>query len=163
MKIIVAVEDSQYSHCLIEELTRRSWPKDTAFKILTVIEPISHLTLSLSHAPDVYRTAQAQEHLRHAAEKNCASFRQKLLEHIDDSIVHFEVREGHVKDEIIESAAQWGADKIILGANTGLATEQKSTGGTCKTVVHHAPCAVEIVVPASHRRAKKAQSELVLQ
>jgi nucleotide-binding universal stress UspA family protein len=158
MKIVVAVEDSQYSQDVIQELTKRRWPKDTAFKILTVIEPIDRLTLSSSH--DVYRTAQ--EHRRHAAEKTCASFRQKLLEGIANCIVHFEVREGHVKDEIIESAAEWGADKIILGANTGLSTQPKATGSTSKTVAYHAPCAVEIIVPLSCRPAKKEQSQLVL-
>lgn len=160
MKVVVAVEDSQYSHNVIEELTKRRWPRDTAFKILTVIEPIDRLTLSRSHGPEVYRTAQ--EHRRQAAEKNCAAFRQKLLEGIGDSIVHFEVREGHIKDEIIESAADWGADKIILGANTGLPADGKGTGSTGKTVAHHAHCAVEIVVPALYRPAKKEQSQLVL-
>jgi nucleotide-binding universal stress UspA family protein len=160
MKVVVAVEDSPYSQDLIEEVMSRPWPRDTFFKILTVIAPIDPMTLSSSHGPDVY--GSAQEKRRHGAEKICGAFRHRLLQNIANSFVHFEVREGQIKDEIIKSATDWEADKIIVGANTGLPAELKRTGGTCKTVAHHAPCAVEIIVPIAYRQAKKGQSQLVL-
>jgi nucleotide-binding universal stress UspA family protein len=160
MKVVIAVEDSQYSQDLIEEVISRPWPRDTSFKILTVIEPIEPLTLSSSHGPDIYGSAQEQR--RRRAEKICGAFRHKLLQNIAHSFVHFEVREGHIKDEIIKSVTDWEADKIMLGANTGLPAEFKRTGSTCKTVAHHAPCAVEVIVPIAYRQAKKGQSQLVL-
>ncbi len=158
MKVVIAVEDSQYSQDVIEEVIKRHWPKDTYFKILTVVEPIDPQTLRGNPGLEVVRTAQ--EHRRHAAEKLCSAFRQKLLEHIVDSIVHFEIGDGLVKDEIIRVATQWEADKIVLGANTGLRTEFKRTGGNCKSVVDRARCGVEIIVPTVHRRARKEESQL---
>jgi nucleotide-binding universal stress UspA family protein len=160
MKVAVAVEDSQYSQDVIHELTKRRWPKDTDFKVLTVVEPLEHLIPTNTAGADLCRATQAYRH--HAAEKMCAEFRQQIIKGVANSIVHFEVREGHIKDEILKAAAAWGADKIILGANTGLTTRAQSTGSTCRTVADHAHCGVEIIVPPSRRQAKKEHSLMAL-
>ncbi|MBU6454599.1 MAG: universal stress protein [Cyanobacteria bacterium REEB67] len=156
MKVIVAIEHSQYSHDVVGELTKRRWPKDTAFKILTVLAPIDRQVQGEDHSVHVY--CAMQDERRHEAEKMCAAFRKTLMEGIAYSTVHFEVREGCAKNEIVQAAAEWGADKIILGANTGLTTQPKTHGRVCKGVVYHAGCAVEVVVPHQARNAKKEQA-----
>jgi len=161
MKILVAVEESPYSHAVVTELTKRHWPQDTSFKLLTVIEPMDRQARSAMHGREIAQATLAESH--RVAEQFCAQFRQQLLSGIAKSIVHFEVREGNVRDEIILAAAEWGADKIILGANTGLPTQSGCTGAVSHAVAHHASCSVEIIVPVALIAEKKEQSDFVLQ
>jgi len=39
MKILSAVDDSEYSAAAIKEIAKRPWPKGTTVRVLTVAEP----------------------------------------------------------------------------------------------------------------------------
>lgn len=157
MRVLIAVEDSPYSRELIDEVVKRRWPRDTSFKVLTVVTPLPPAA-ALASADSL--TIQELRHKE--AEALCSEYRHILLNGIAGSDVHFEVREGHVNDEIVCSAVRWGADRIIMGANTGLASEPRPTGSSSKMVARHSPCTVEIIVPPSHRTAKREASALAL-
>ncbi len=150
MKAIVAVDDSTYSQEMVSEVARREWPRHTQFKILRVIEPVSWAELGKGRWADVAREAHTRR--MHDAEQLCARFRELLQSHLPDARVHFEIREGSPKEQILFSAAEWQADKIMLGAHGRDICPRFALGSVSRSVARHAPCTVEIVRPKIHHR-----------
>ena len=60
------------------------------------------------------------------------------------SNVHVEVRQGSARDEIVNAAAEWMADKILVGAH-GRSPNRLFPTTIARSVVRHAPCSVELV------------------
>lgn len=146
MKVMVALDDSIYAQQYVKDLSRRTWPPNTNFKLLTVLEPIGlseedthkNLTCKIKES----RHKNAQVHMKEMKE---------VLDSIPDSIVHFEIREGSADSQIVDSAVQWEPDKLMIGAY-GKGSRCETIGSTAQNVARHSPCSVEIV------RSKRAAS-----
>jgi nucleotide-binding universal stress UspA family protein len=62
------------------------------------------------------------------------------------------VREGITRPDIVDIAAEWGADLIMLGAHGRRGLERLLLGSVSDFVARHAKCSVEIVrMPAIKR------------
>ncbi|MBX9695787.1 MAG: universal stress protein [Cyanobacteria bacterium] len=143
-KIILAIDDSTYSQQIIDSVANRKWSDDFEVKILTVLEP-----LDLDDA-DCQETLSEINHKRkEQAEKLLEKARKTLSERLN-SRIHFEIREGNPKTEILDVAAEWAADKILLGAHghgapTDLSEAGETIGSIPRMITEHAPCSVEIL------------------
>lgn len=162
MKVIVAIDDSPYSENVIDAVIKRPWPDDVEFKILTVIEPICLAAEDadwLDVLDDVYKRR------REGANKLCQRAREKLAKATGETQVHFEVREGAPKSEIIDCAVEWNADRVLVGAHGHGICPHNILGGVSRAVATQAPCTVEIVrAPRAHAhgKGKAKQTDKVL-
>jgi len=52
---------------------------------------------------------------------------------------------GNPKSKIIDAAAQWHADLIVLGSHGRTGLDRFLTGSVVDTVMRHAHCSVELV------------------
>ncbi|MBX9568854.1 MAG: universal stress protein [Candidatus Obscuribacterales bacterium] len=140
MKVVIAMDDSVYSRDMLHLICRRHWPQDVQFKIVTVIEPIpafAHdeeaLALEIKKRRDKY------------SEKLCTDARHFVEQHIPGAIVHFEIREGVPSREILLAAAEWEANKILIGAHGHGICPHNLLGSVSRTVAERAMCTVEII------------------
>jgi nucleotide-binding universal stress UspA family protein len=81
------------------------------------------------------------------AQSLCAKARKQLEDSIANCIVHYDIKEGNVKTQIIDSAIGWSADKLILGAHGTNICPRFILGSVSRAVAAHAPCSVEIIRP----------------
>lgn len=158
MKVIIAVDDSPMTETVITDAISRRWPKDTQFKILTVLEP-----LCVSSEENDYSDClvQVYDKRKSAAAKWCEKIRERLESQIKDAHVHFDVREGTAPAQIIDAAVEWSADKILIGAHGQNICPHNLVGSVSRRVASHAPCSVEIIrakVNASKLSSKKTAS-----
>jgi nucleotide-binding universal stress UspA family protein len=56
-----------------------------------------------------------------------------------------EVREGDIREMIIESATDWSADLVVVGSHGQKGLPHLLLGSVAEAVARHAPCSVEIV------------------
>lgn len=159
MKVLLAIDDSPCSRAMIKTVAARRWPVGTEFKILTVVEKIApHSSAAWKR---LGQTARAKLDL--AASEHCQATRHLLESHVPGSIVHFEIRHGQAQEEIITAAAQWSADKIVLGAHGKDICPRFMLGSVSRSVVSRAQCSVEIIrseispVVAGSRRQQSAE------
>jgi nucleotide-binding universal stress UspA family protein len=146
MKILIAIDGSDYSQAALQSVIARPWPPDTEVKVLHVVEPPSLLMGREMGGYDpefemVWKALreQAKDLVSKAAEKlRGARFN-----------VSTELVEGDPNSQIIDIANEWRADMIVLGSHGRTGLNRFLMGSVSQNVVRHAHCSVEIVRTAS--------------
>lgn len=138
MKVIIAIDDSQCSFDAVDSAVERTWPPDTEFCILTVIEPAY-----VRYLGDLVNQAEQE-------------FASRCRQSVADKVAHFKtahpefpvtglVLEGNVVDSIIEEAIWMEADLIIVGSHGLRGLDKLFLGSVAEKLAGSAPCSVEIV------------------
>lgn len=152
MKVLLAVDGSPCSKLAIESIASRTWPADTRFKVLTVLEPF-HPELAGWHSGLVPIAIEAQQERLNEA-RALVDDTAAILAHAVSNLpgdeyakleIEREVMEGSVKDKIVECARQWPADMIVMGSHGRSGVEKLFLGSVSQAVLDDAPCTVEIV------------------
>jgi nucleotide-binding universal stress UspA family protein len=147
MKILLAVDGSECSDVVIEEVAKRPWPAGSTIRIISVAEtlPLEVLSLQPRYREDVERA------VRHRAE----TIVERAIARLRDSDLRFLPISSTVvvdspKDAIVEDAERWGADLIVVGSHGYRGPERALLGSVSQVVATQAKCSVEI---ARRRRA----------
>jgi len=142
MKILIAIDGSDFSQAALKSVIARPWPPNTEVKVLNVVEPPALLMGREMSGPDPeFETVwnalreQAKAIVLKAAEKlRAANFN-----------VSTELVEGDPKSQIIDQANEWHADMIVLGSHGWSGLKRFLMGSVSEGVARHAHCSVEIV------------------
>lgn len=150
MNILVAIDDSTYSEAAVQAVLANHSPREAEVLVLHVLELVPYyVTQEMApRHPAVLESLiaearkAAQDLVAGAVEKfRAAGFRTRARN-----------EEGDAKSVILDTAAQWPADLIVLGSHGRKGLERFLIGSVSEAVARHAPCSVEIVrlpAPAS--------------
>jgi nucleotide-binding universal stress UspA family protein len=85
--------------------------------------------------------------MRHNSERNGEQLVRQAEEPLSKAgyKVHSAVEEGDPKSKIVEDAAHWHADLIILGSHGRKGMDRFLMGSVSDAVARHAPCSVQVV------------------
>lgn len=142
MKILIAIDGSDFSQAALQSVMARPWPPDTEVKILNVVEPPSLLMGREmgGYDPEFEVVWKAlREQARHLVEKAVEKLRAAKFN------VSSELVEGDPKSQIIDIAHEWHADMIVLGSHGRTGINRFLMGSVSQGVVRHAHCSVEII------------------
>ena len=146
MKILLAIDGSDFSKAAVQSVIARPWPPNSEVKVLHVVEPPALLMGREMAGPDpefevVWKALrdQSKELVLKAAEK----LREAKFN------VSTELVEGDPKSQIIDIANEWRADMIVVGSHGRTGLSRFLIGSVSQAVVRHADCSVEIVRKAS--------------
>ncbi len=141
MKVIVAIDQSKYSEQITDAIISRRWPPDTVFKVLTVLQPPA---CDEDSSPGwKHCLMEIFDKQKDCAEEILLAARKKISDNIGDCTVHTEVRKGSPRGQIILAAADWMADKIVVGAHGR--SPNRLLGTVPRSVAEHAHCSVELI------------------
>jgi nucleotide-binding universal stress UspA family protein len=148
MKILLAIDDSPGSEAATRAVIDQFSPQNTEVRVLHAVEPPSAFLKFVVAASE--QVAGAPVDL--APELKAASERaQTLVAKAADELrlqgfkVTSGVEQGDPKSTIVDSAARWHADLIVVGAHGYDALEGFLMGSVSEIVARHANCSVEIV------------------
>ena len=141
MKILIAVDGSECSDVVVEEVANQPWPADSALRIISVAETLSLDELSL---PPRYR-----EDIEKAAQQRAQTIVERAIARLRDSDARFLPISSTVvidspKDAIVEEAERWGADLIVVGSHGYRGPDRALLGSVSQAVATQAKCSVEI-------------------
>ena len=142
MNILLAIDGSKFSQSAIQAVIKRASPKDTELRVLHVIEPIPEYADSLSWGYGL-QSAAVLESEREQAQGLLARAAQELRDAGFQVATTLEV--GDAKAVILDTAAEWPADLIVLGSHGRKGLQRFLMGSVSEAVARHAPCSVEIV------------------
>lgn len=150
MNVLLAVDDSQPSDAAIREVLARPWPEATCVRVLSVVpewlgSPVPGPPIGLAgHEPPLQpMLMDSRELLRDAAGRTA----QRAAEQLEQRGLRVDtcVRVGNAGSEIVQEAAGWPADLIVVGSRGHGGLARLLLGSTASHVLHHAPCSIEIV------------------
>jgi nucleotide-binding universal stress UspA family protein len=135
MKLLLAIDESRYSEAATQAVVTQFQPQGTEVKVLNVVDlplpiPTSDAAgfreLSLKHGQELVQ--RAGQLLSKAGYKT-----QTVVE------------EGDPNSKIIDEAAKWKADLIVMGSHGRKGLKRFLMGSVAQAVSRHASCSVEIV------------------
>jgi nucleotide-binding universal stress UspA family protein len=142
MKLLIAIDGSEFSKSALQSVIDRPWPPDTEVKVVNVVEPPSLLMgrEMVGYDPEFEMVWKA---LRESAKELVAKAAEKLR--AAKFNVSTELVEGDPKSQIIDTANHWRADMIVLGSHGRTGLSRFLMGSVSQAVVRHAHCSVEII------------------
>lgn len=153
MRILIAVDGSQYSDAAIDEVSGRTWPKGSEILVVHAFElPIAATPEVWAFPPDYY---ERLDHIcREQADAIVNAAVKKLSGPGDVVTVSSKTVLGSPKGVILEAAESWKPDLIVVGSHGYPTWERLLLGSVSQAVVSHAKCSVEVVrMPAPKRAA----------
>jgi len=133
MKILVAIEGSMFSQLAVRAVAQRIRPEGAQVLLVHAIEPAAFFE----------QDAGVQERLRRPQELLDAAARElenSGFRHVETRVIDAEARTG-----ILELAAQWQSDLIVLGSHGRKGLEKLVLGSVAESVARHSSCSVLIV------------------
>ncbi len=143
MKILMGIDDLQSSGDVLRAVVTQFRAENTEVRVFHVLQPVAPAPPQMApgYAPELEdQKRQALELVEQFATKlQSAGFKA-------DSAVEV----GDVREAIIDRAAEWGADLIVVGSRGRSSIRRFLLGSVAEFVARHAKCSVEIVrTPAS--------------
>ena len=139
MKVLIAIDSSPCSQCVLDEASARPWPLDTNFFVLNVVDVQRFSTFPVLIADARSEATQLvnsnAEQLLHAGHKALA-----------------EARMGFPRKVISKCANELQADLIMVGSHGHSAMGRFLLGSVAQAVFRIAPCSVENRAIPSGRR-----------
>ena len=135
MKVLLAIDDSKFSEVATQAVLNQFHPQATEVKVLNVVD----LAIPI---PTSYAGVFREESLKHGREivQRAGSLLTKAGFKTQTA-----TEEGDPKSTIIDQAAKWPADLIVMGSHGRKGLVHFLTGSVAESVLRHAPCSVEIV------------------
>lgn len=142
MKLLLAIDNSEYSVEAIKEVAKRPWPPKAIVRVISVVEPVTPPATELW-----YDAGGSLERVQQEMTKRATELTQKTSESLKRKGLKIEsaVREGDARSVIVDEAKKWSADLIVLGSHGYTGIKRLLLGSVASSVVSHAPCSVEIV------------------
>ena len=139
MRLLLAVDDSEYSQAAVEQVATHFNPQTTEIKMLHVVPPVSYSLppqMSRGYTPEMEELVkEALVHLDKLAKKlRTAGF-----------AVDATVAKGEVRSTILDFAADYRADLIVVGSHGHTGLERLLLGSVAESVVRHARTSVLVV------------------
>jgi nucleotide-binding universal stress UspA family protein len=145
MRVLLAIDDSEPSEAAVHAVAARG--PGTEVRVVTVVEPATTLVPSLVAGEELglWRMTELDA-LRRAALQQAEQLVSKAAATLGAAglIVSQSVEEGDPRSKILDLAAEWAPDVIVVGSHGRKGLERFLLGSVSETVARHAPCSVEI-------------------
>ena len=143
MKILLAVDGSEFSQAATQAIVSQTRPEGVEVLVLRVVEPLIFSIppqMASGYAPEQdeiikEEIRQTQESVNQASQ----ALRSAGIT-VNTRIVEAEARNG-----ILDIAAKWRPDLIVLGSHGRKGLQRFLLGSVAEFVARHADCSVEIV------------------
>ncbi|MEK7830606.1 MAG: universal stress protein [Acidobacteriota bacterium] len=142
MRVLLAMDHSPYSWFAVESMTLRPWPPGTIVRVVSAVETLIPAMPEMWYdATDVFERTQ-QELIKQAERVTARAVKALAANGLWANSV---VRDGNLRQVIIEEAENWNADLIILGSHDHAGIKGWLLGSVEQYVVKNAPCSVEVI------------------
>ena len=146
VNVLLAIDESTHSHAALSSVSERFSPETARIRLVHVVEWPKGLAAPFSFAegPSAAECVLAVHDAMRDAGRECLKRSETRLRNAGFEVVS-KLDEGDVRQVILDEAAAWPADLIVLGSHGRTGLNRFLLGSVSESVVRHAPCSVEIV------------------
>lgn len=146
-KVLLATDGSAFSEQAAKSIATRPWPAGAQVRILSAVELVLPTARAMFEVPiiDTAFLEKARGEAMQHAQDAVARAREILYPtglSLSDSI---SVLADTPQAVILQEAAEWGADLIVLGSHGRRGMDRFLVGSVSEAVANHAQCSVEII------------------
>lgn len=139
MKILFATDGSSFSEAAAQNIVKEFRPQDSEVRVLTVVEPLTTAAMpqmSSGYYPELEDQKREARTLVERTAKILAEggFKTSAM-----------VLTGDAKATILDEAADWKADLIVVGSHGRRGLGRFLLGSVSEAIARHSSCSVEIV------------------
>jgi nucleotide-binding universal stress UspA family protein len=139
MKVLMGIDDSKYADDIVRTFASQFRPENTEVLVLHVLQPLGLMAppeMASGYAPELADLKQPAHELveRIAHQLRSAQFKATTA-----------VEAGDVRECILDSAAEWHADLIVVGSHGKRGLQRFLLGSVAEFVARHAKCSVQII------------------
>ncbi len=139
MKILLGMDSSKFSEAALKAVTDQFRPQGTDVRVVHVVQPVTVATppqMAPAYAPELEDQVKLGRELVAQAAKSlqAAGFKADTA-----------VETGDIRVRLIDSAAEWNADLIVIGSHGHGPIRRFLLGSVAEFVARNASCSVEIV------------------
>lgn len=149
MKILLAIDGSKSSECVLDELKNINLDKYSEIIVLSAVEKLGPIMGEPFGGALIEYEAQIEKQNLEAAREIVKEAKEKIEKDFE-CYIKTEVVIGSPKYTIVEKAKEWQTDLIILGSHGYRLWERVLLGSVSTFVVHHAECSV-LISRCQHR------------
>lgn len=142
MKILLAIDDSIFSEVATQVVIQQLRPEPTEVCILHAFQPL--ILSSMLESQVVVETLEANERKRQEDAQKLVARAEQLLRKAGFK-VQTVVEKADPRAAIVDYAANWKADLIVLGSHGRKGLDRFLIGSVAEFVARHAFCSVQIV------------------
>jgi len=141
MKILVGVDDSEYSQAVIRHVAAANWPAGARFLVVSIYTwPVVVGTEPVEPAVIVQKLiGEREKQAKAVAEKGAEALREAGLR------AEARVGSGDPRFVLVDTAAQEKADLLVVGTHGRTGMRRLLLGSVAAHVIGHAPCSVLVV------------------
>jgi nucleotide-binding universal stress UspA family protein len=147
LKVLLAVDGSEGSRHATDAIAARPWPRGAEFRVLSAVDLNMSAWQGAFEMPGFeteYLESQRAAAMKRT-EEAIGSARKTLEAAGLTTSESISVLLASPKEIILQEAAAWPADWIILGSHGSSGLSRFLIGSTSETVATHATCSVEVV------------------
>ncbi len=149
MKLLLATDGSECSLAAARSVVARPWPEGTEVRVLSAVE--YHLPFLQATLEPSFINPSAMEKLREEAMQRA----QDAIRTAEEAVAAAGLKTSEALSVLIEDpaqaildeAAQWGADLIVVGSHGHRGINRFLLGSISEAVAMHAECSVELIRP----------------
>jgi nucleotide-binding universal stress UspA family protein len=139
MKILLGMDGSKYSEAALDAVAKQYRPQGTEVRVVNIVQPLTMGALpqmTANYAPEVEELVKLGKELVTRGKKKLqdAGFKADT-----------KVETGDIRVKLIDLAAEWKADQIVLGSHGHSGLRRFLLGSVAEFVARNARCSVEIV------------------
>jgi len=138
MKILLALDDSKTSQAATDLVIREMSPKQNEVCVLHVVEPL--LLIPYYYIGEIPNLESAQEKRTSEGREFIRGIEQQFSK--AGYKVRTELKVGDPRGEILDFAAVWNPDLIVVGSHGRKGLDRLLIGSVAETVGRHAVCSV---------------------
>ncbi len=140
VKVLVGVDESEYSSAAIRYITEAAWPKTAQFLVLSAAPPV-FIGPGDAVPPRALTEMVRQEDARHVelADRVAARLRE------GGRSAEARMVRGDPRIALVDAARAEEADLIIIGSHGRTGFKKLLLGSVASHVVAHAPCSVLVI------------------
>lgn len=146
MKVLLAIDASEFSTAATQMIIRQFRPAGTQVRVVHALEfdKVLPAAYDFARGPDYgkdvsSRLKSGKQQAEELTVKTAQQLRSAGFE------VTTEVVEGDPKSAILDCAAAWNPDLIVMGSHGRKGWDRFTLGSVSEAVAHNAKCSVEIV------------------
>jgi nucleotide-binding universal stress UspA family protein len=139
VKVLIPIDDSEFSQAALRAVATQIRPEGSEILVVHVLQPIASAPvpqMDPRYAPELEGRGKEARGL---VERAASTLRSSGFK------VETAVEKGDIRLEIIDVAAEWKADLIVLGSHGRTGLPRLLLGSVAEFVARNAPCSVQIV------------------